>query len=76
MQLKCISPLVPRQLLNEWPKQSPAPHPVVLWRTLDSAVNSGKLEQTGTGRKGDPLHYAVPGLGGTWRPDVDEILDF
>ena len=67
--------LTRRQLLNEWPKKSPTPHPVMLWRALDIAVTSGRSEQEGTGRKGDPLRYAVPGLDATWRPDLRDLMD-
>ena len=67
--------LTRRQLLDAWPKKAPTPHPVMLWRALDGAVKSGKLVQEGTGCKGDPLRYAVPGLEATWRPDLRDLMD-
>jgi hypothetical protein len=63
------------QLLNAWPKKMPTPNPVTLWRAIEGAVKLGKLEQEGTGRKGDPLRYSIPGLGATWFPDISELLD-
>lgn len=63
------------QLLKHWPKKSPAPHPVPLWRALDGAVKNGVIEQEGSGRKRDPFRYFVPGLDATWQPDIDDILD-
>jgi hypothetical protein len=63
------------QLLEHWPKHVPLPNPVTLWRGLESAVASGKLQQEGTGRKGDPLRYFVPGMDATWTPPISEILD-
>ena len=62
------------QLLNNWPKKMPTPNPAVLWRTLEGAVKSGKLGQEGTGRKGDPLRYFVPGTDAMWLPDPMELL--
>jgi hypothetical protein len=64
------------QLLNNWPNKVPTPNPAVLWRSLEGAVKSGKFAQEGTGRKGDPLRYFVPGTDASWRPDPREILDF
>jgi hypothetical protein len=63
-----------KQLLDGWPKKVPIPHPAVLWRALDGAVKDGKLAQEGTGRKGDPLRYFVPGIDATWMPDPMELL--
>jgi hypothetical protein len=65
-----------RQLLDDWPKRVPVPNPAVLWRALDGAVKGGKLAQEGTGRKGDPLRYFVPGTDASWHPDPREILGF
>jgi hypothetical protein len=56
-------PLTRRQLLDSWPAALRPPHPMMLWRALDRGVRHGLLDQTGTGRKGDPFRYGLVGLG-------------
>ena len=52
--------LTRRQMLDVWPAGEPVPHPSLLWRTLEAAVDSGRLEQEGTGRRRDPFRYFLP----------------
>jgi hypothetical protein len=62
-------------LLDAWPRGQKPPHPMMLWRVLDGAVQRGQIEQQGTGRKGDPLRYFVPNLGATWSLCLDDLPD-
>ncbi len=66
--------LTRQQLLQSWPEGLRPPHPVMLWRALDSGVKRGALEQEGTGRKHDPFRYFIPGLDAHWMPDPPEML--
>lgn len=53
--------LTRRQMLDAWPVGEPKPHPSLLWRTLEAAVRSGRLEQEGAGRRRDPFRYFLSG---------------
>jgi hypothetical protein len=52
-----------------------------LWRWLERAVVEGLLCKRGTGRKGEPNRYWIPGQEEEWQkdplytPSIDEIME-
>lgn len=65
--------LTRRQIAQAW-RDKPVPSDATLWRWLTSAVESGLLEQQGSGNRGDPRRYWLRGQTATWTPDYAEIL--
>jgi hypothetical protein len=65
--------LTRRQMLLEWPEDEKAPSEKQLWKWLDEAVQRGQLSREGSGWKGDPFRYWLPGAKPGWIEDPLEI---
>jgi len=56
-----LEKLTQRQIVNEWPQESPRPARTTLWRWLDLATRDGRLLRDGEGTKRSPFRYWLPG---------------
>jgi hypothetical protein len=64
------------QFLRNWPKHVKPPHPVLLWRTLERAVEESKLERKGNGTRLDPHRYQIAGTDSEFQLCPEEVLDW
>ena len=49
-----------RELLDDWPTDSPKPGETVLYEWLNRAVAEKRVRREGTGRRADPYRYRLP----------------
>lgn len=66
--------LTRKQIARAWTSK-PIPCDATLWQWLKQALAAGRLEQEGSGNRGDPRRYWIKGQTATWSPDYEEILE-
>lgn len=64
--------LVRRDIVQLWP--APKPAQVTIWRWLDTAVQRGLVARHGTGSRGAPFRYTLPGRDLPWEPGINDLL--
>jgi len=63
------NPRTRRQLVDQWPADFPKPHEATLYRWLERACDLKRLRRSGSGKRGDPLRYWLPGREVLWAND-------
>ena len=65
--------LTRKALLERWPEDAAKPDPISLYRWLLHGFGSGKVCREGTGRRGDPHRYWLPGRESDGRLELPDL---
>jgi hypothetical protein len=67
--------LTRREILADWPQDYPKPSDATLWRWLERAVRSGRIRQSGLGRKNQPFVYWLDSMEERGKDDSEQASD-